>query len=246
MSTAIGAGGRMGPIRDLARHRRSRTLTAKDLGLLGLLRCPADQPYRHEQKISALQEELALLRQGFEKLGCGLIIVRAGKSASRMTEGARHLLAEYFGSSRQPDRLPDILERWLPRQTKARGSTDTRGSTGRGPDSWKPLLVNRADKCLVVRPVSAPDRTLLILHEQQPTRPETLMTLGLSKREAEVLAWVTEGKTNAEIATILGTSARTVDKHLERVYRKFNVETRTAAASRAIAIGSPTSAATGP
>jgi DNA-binding CsgD family transcriptional regulator len=64
-----------------------------------------------------------------------------------------------------------------------------------------------------------------------PARP--LKARGLSDREAEVLGWVMEGKTNPEIATILGLSRRTVHHHLENIYRKLGVETRTAAAKMA-------------
>jgi DNA-binding CsgD family transcriptional regulator len=55
----------------------------------------------------------------------------------------------------------------------------------------------------------------------------------LTAREREVLGWVTAGKTNAQIGAILGTSPRTVAKHLERIYEKLGVESRTAAAMRA-------------
>jgi DNA-binding CsgD family transcriptional regulator len=54
----------------------------------------------------------------------------------------------------------------------------------------------------------------------------------LTPREREVVGWVAAGKTNAQIATIVGASVRTVAKHLERVYEKLGVETRTAAAMR--------------
>ncbi|MCB1889947.1 MAG: response regulator transcription factor [Rhodocyclaceae bacterium] len=56
----------------------------------------------------------------------------------------------------------------------------------------------------------------------------------LTAREAEVLFWVIKGKTNRDIGDILGTSPRTVHKHLEHVFEKLGVETRTAAASLAI------------
>jgi DNA-binding CsgD family transcriptional regulator len=56
----------------------------------------------------------------------------------------------------------------------------------------------------------------------------------LTPREREVLDWVAAGKTNRDIATILGASPRTVEKHLERIYEKLGVETRTAAVMRAI------------
>jgi len=56
----------------------------------------------------------------------------------------------------------------------------------------------------------------------------------LTPREREVLDWVAAGKTNRDVAAILGASPRTVEKHLERIYEKLGVETRTAAVMRAI------------
>ena len=56
----------------------------------------------------------------------------------------------------------------------------------------------------------------------------------LTAREAEVLYWVAQGKTNRDIGEILGTSPKTVTKHLEHVFEKLGVETRTAAAARVI------------
>ncbi len=53
----------------------------------------------------------------------------------------------------------------------------------------------------------------------------------LTLREREVLRWLARGKSNAEIATILGISSATVGKHLEHIYPKLGVENRTAAAS---------------
>jgi DNA-binding NarL/FixJ family response regulator len=55
--------------------------------------------------------------------------------------------------------------------------------------------------------------------------------LGLTTREGEVLSWLSKGKTNRDIAQILGLSPRTVDKHLEQIYAKLGVENRTAAAA---------------
>jgi len=55
----------------------------------------------------------------------------------------------------------------------------------------------------------------------------------LTRREAEVLRWVAAGKSDAQIGSILGISARTVQKHLEHAYQKLGVENRTAAAMRA-------------
>jgi DNA-binding NarL/FixJ family response regulator len=56
----------------------------------------------------------------------------------------------------------------------------------------------------------------------------------LTRREAEVLLWVSYGKTNLTVSEILGISPRTVNKHLEQVFRKLGVETRAAAAALAV------------
>ena len=56
----------------------------------------------------------------------------------------------------------------------------------------------------------------------------------LTAREAEVLYWVVKGKTNRDIGDILGSSPATAKKHLERIYVKLGVETRTAAAGMAM------------
>jgi len=64
---------------------------------------------------------------------------------------------------------------------------------------------------------------------------ETMMqNFKLTLRVAEVLYWVAKGKTNRDIGDILGSSPATVKKHLEHVYEKLGVETRTAAANLAM------------
>lgn len=64
--------------------------------------------------------------------------------------------------------------------------------------------------------------------------PTDLEPLGLTPREAEVLFWVARGKTNDEIATVLGIGLTTVKKHLESTFNKLGVENRTTAAAMAL------------
>jgi DNA-binding NarL/FixJ family response regulator len=65
--------------------------------------------------------------------------------------------------------------------------------------------------------------------------------LGLTPRVAETLLWLTQGKTNGEIATILGNSESTVKKHVLEIFDKLGVETRTAASLRGLEVlSSPT------
>jgi DNA-binding NarL/FixJ family response regulator len=60
--------------------------------------------------------------------------------------------------------------------------------------------------------------------------------LGLTDREAETLIWVAQGKSNADIATILGNSEKTVKKTMGHIFEKLGLESRTAAALRAVEI----------
>ena len=59
--------------------------------------------------------------------------------------------------------------------------------------------------------------------------PEKLLALGLTRREGEVMHWIAQGKSNSDIATILESSPRTVAKHIEHIFLKLKVESRTAA-----------------
>ncbi|GIX47894.1 MAG: hypothetical protein KatS3mg131_2105 [Candidatus Tectimicrobiota bacterium] len=77
-------------------------------------------------------------------------------------------------------------------------------------------------------PGEAGSVTLLLEEHRQALSPEPLRRLGLTPREAEVLFWVAQGKSNGEIATILALRPRTVAKHLEHIYAKLLVENRTA------------------
>ena len=106
----------------------------------------------------------------------------------------------------------------------------------------------------VTKPVRPPEvlariaahlRTARQLQDAVRNAPDTLddatlaarltAAFALTSREAEVLFWVIKGKTNRDIGDILGTSPRTVNKHLEHVFEKLGVETRTAAANVAMA-----------
>lgn len=83
---------------------------------------------------------------------------------------------------------------------------------------------------LLVRRFTEPGRDDLVMlaleEEHAPPGPAVLCTLGLTPRQAEVAYWVAQGKTNPEIAMILGASPRTIDKHMERILARLGVENR--------------------
>lgn len=61
-----------------------------------------------------------------------------------------------------------------------------------------------------------------------------LQTLGLTQREAEVLLWVAQGKSNHDVGILLNMAEKTVKKHLTSIFSKLGVESRTAASLRAL------------
>ena len=96
--------------------------------------------------------------------------------------------------------------------------------------------VSKVGSLLLHRFTEKSDEKLTVLYlveEHAPAGPAELVRLGLTPRQGEVLYWIAQGKTNAEIAIILGTSPRTVDKHVEQLLERLGVENRLAAAAKA-------------
>ncbi|MGV8996646.1 MAG: response regulator [Parvibaculaceae bacterium] len=85
---------------------------------------------------------------------------------------------------------------------------------------------------------SRADEFLIRLREGTAASEEDILRkhLALTAREAEVLLWITQGKSNRDVAEILNFSPRTVNKHLEQIFQKLNVENRTAAAMLAVQV----------
>ena len=110
-----------------------------------------------------------------------------------------------------------------------------RARPGRKPRSWPRFPATSSSGCNIWAS-SAPNEFLLRLAKDSgtDTPAEFSSELGLTTREGEVLSWLSKGKTNRDIAQILGLSPRTVDKHLEQIYSKLGVENRTAAAAIAV------------
>jgi DNA-binding response OmpR family regulator/DNA-binding CsgD family transcriptional regulator len=130
--------------------------------------------------------------------------------------------------------------------------TDSLGAAGAEelvlPEALRQWLDAAQKKSVAKATVSFPDHPELQLHymgkdggnefllrlakDTSANLPAEFTTeLGLTTREGEVLSWLSKGKTNRDIAQILGLSPRTVDKHLEQIYAKLGVENRTAAAA---------------
>jgi DNA-binding CsgD family transcriptional regulator len=172
----------------------------------------------------------AHVERALDILDEGVVLLTPTAKVQWMSSRARERFATYFGPECSADDvLPEPVIAWLRRHAEP--------DAHEAPPPRAPLVVTRKSRQLVIRFLSRGAEALLALGERYASiPPDALRQLGLSRRETEVLAWVTEGKRNGEIATILGASGRTIDKHVEHILRKLGVENRTAAASRALAV----------
>ncbi len=205
--------------------RSRRDYSERDRLLLDMLR-------PHVQRIAGLTSLVEQLAEGVTSLSGietgyahGLAALDRAGRARFMTTGARRLLEAHFGRVRARDRLPGLVRRWV--LANARGLHD-----GEVPCAIEPLVARREARTLTIWHRPTADGHVVLMEERTEERlPPHVARWGLTPREAEVLAWVAEGKTSSETAVILGTRPRTIDKHLERIFMKLGVENRTAAAA---------------
>jgi DNA-binding NarL/FixJ family response regulator len=112
---------------------------------------------------------------------------------------------------------------------------DLRSGMNLGADDYLTKPVANSD---LVRAIEARLRRLE-LQAKREFKPdfssvEPLKKLGLTPRATEALLWLAQGKTNADIATILGVTESTIKKHVQEMFEKLGVETRGAAMVRAL------------
>jgi DNA-binding response OmpR family regulator/DNA-binding CsgD family transcriptional regulator len=142
---------------------------------------------------------------------------------------ARELMRRHFGAGEAGvEHAPAGLCEWVRARTGAAAAADVG-------DTWSCVTGRQRLQCSL-HPASAEDEWLVVLTESSNGAAIEALSLQfrLTAREAEVLYWVAQGKTNRDIGDILGTRPKTITKHLEHVFEKLGVETRTAAASRVL------------
>jgi CheY-like chemotaxis protein/DNA-binding CsgD family transcriptional regulator len=188
-------------------------------------------------------------RNALDAFGYASITVRLLGNSSAGVEGdgkllwqtplARDLLLRYFGTSAPV--TPEPVLNWLRRHAAdAPGFEQSqleppRFSIELGPRRLTFRLHQQTGDGQASAEAGSGD-WLIVMREISDDAVVEAMTLSfkLTAREAEVLYWVVKGKINRDIGEILGASPATVKKHLERVYVKLGVETRTAAAGMAM------------
>ena len=192
-------------------------------------------------KPSAVEEMLARIRvhlanarltqsarAALDVSGRYLLAVNSAGKIMWATPQAQKLLSDTLGPGGDDDVvLPEPIPQWLDQARQ--------GKAGSKAAITAALPGNEQLRLQYMGKLGANEFLLRLAKDSGSETPaEFSSELGLTAREGEVLSWLSKGKTNRDIAQILGLSPRTVDKHLEQIYSKLGVENRTAAAAIAV------------
>ncbi len=210
-----------------ALHRDQWTFTERDRLLLNLLRPHLVQAYQNAHALHKTQQEAKQFQQSLEQLQ--VIILDQDFRVQLMSAETAQCLQTYFPGVSCAGQLPDFVGSWV------RYQVDRLHSPLELPSSRLSLTIELAGRKLILRLV--PDRAaghyLLLLEEQESLSLKALDYLGLSRRETQVLLGLIKGLNNYAIAEQFGIKSGTVRKHLENIYRKLQVQSRSEAISTA-------------
>lgn len=212
----------------VALNRSRRDFSERDRAMLDLLRPHLACAYRKALLIAELGAQLESCCVSADGAGTASLVTTCRGRILQMDAGARRLISKYFPAhARATAYLPPPLREWLAAQ---RAQCANAGGDLPAPPVYR--TTHERDSLsvhLTLQPDLASVR--LVLSEcVGGGGKERLEALGLTDREAEVLCWLARGQTNREIGGALHISPRTVQKHLEHIFEKLRVETRTAAA----------------
>jgi DNA-binding NarL/FixJ family response regulator len=166
-------------------------------------------------------------RAALDVSGRYLLAVNSAGKLLWATPQAQRLLSDTLADADEDFVLPDPMPQWLDQTQKSKPGSKS-ATMASFPD-------NEQLRLQYMGKLGANEFLLRLAKDTSGDIPaEFYSELGLTTREGEVLSWLSKGKTNRDIAQILGLSPRTVDKHLEQIYAKLGVDNRTAAATIAV------------
>ena len=216
----------------VVKSSHKRDFSSKEKFILDILQSHINQACRNSLYFEDLAKSVASFRPIGEQIPCGVIVVDSEGRAFFMNKLAEGYLQSYFWSDLKKGPYSTC---GLPGEIKLliEGFREENLSFSFFP---RPLEKGEEGKKLRVQVSVLPQEEanpsggFMILLEESPE----MESHGLSEREIEVLEWVTQGKTNKQIAEILGISPLTVKTHLEHIYAKLGVWNRTEATTLAL------------
>jgi DNA-binding CsgD family transcriptional regulator len=215
----------------LALNRERRDFSDREVELLDILSPHISQLHRLAEERSHTNRAIEAWGEVARRADRAVVLVAVGDSRAELPQSARGWLRHQLPQDdHRSGALPPTLAAWL---HNARRRLD---ANGHQPELSAPLVLERDGARLTVEYLPAtgggePD-ALLLEHRDNGLTEDRLRTLGLTSREAEVLACVDRGLTDMQIAVELAVSPRTVGKHLEHAYVKLGVPNRMAAVAK--------------
>jgi DNA-binding CsgD family transcriptional regulator len=210
----------------VALYRRTPDFSERDRLVLSVLRLHLVQVHEAARVITRVSHGPARAALG-RTTGHEMVMIDGSGAIQRMSRRAHAWLTEHFGVRLPRMSLPEPLRLWIRHQEDA-----LRSVAHELPVPRTPLILEGKETRLIIRLLSGAEESSVVVLErlQAAVRPVSLESrFALTEREAEVLAWVAQGKSNGEVASIVHARPRTIEKHLEHVYKKLGVENRFAA-----------------
>jgi DNA-binding CsgD family transcriptional regulator len=163
--------------------------------------------------LTQVAEERELLRQALtvDEPGRGVILLEDGNDAIAWANAlAQQQMSQFFPLVSKGNLPPQLMDRL--------------SSPG------APLIINAGKSRLRITLIRNGAQRMLRCEElpAEPS-PQALQKLGLTPRQAEVLFWISRGKTNSEIGIILSASVHTINRHVEAIFERLSVESRASA-----------------
>ena len=204
-------------------NRKLSDFSDRDRNLLNTLRPHLTAAFDTARFTSRLEKRLTRQTSVLEHLPEGIVVLNGVSRVEFWTQKARLWMGKYFpGAARNPGALPECVAAWLRQGNTVEGELA---------DPEPVFTKLRGEDYLQLRLIRAePFGRMLVLSESCPTKSaKPLEALGLTQRQAEILLHIAHGCGNEEIARRLHISVRTVQKHLESVFKILKVNSRTAA-----------------
>jgi DNA-binding CsgD family transcriptional regulator len=209
--------------------RERKDFNELEKAILNLMSPHFTTAVRNTNSFEKLQSDQENWQSVAESMGRSIIILDSEVNIKYLSEHSAHLLEKYFAKDKlKIKNLPNYLYRWILRNFEnAKKSEEFHLPL-------KPLTLSENGERLIIQfnYNTSSDLINLFLNEEKDLSVEDLTFLGLTKRETEILYWIACGKSNPEIAILCNISKRTVHKHVEHIYTKLGIETRTAAILR--------------
>jgi DNA-binding CsgD family transcriptional regulator len=205
-----------------AAREKGREFSERDRDVIAALNPHLRQAWQNAIALEEARTSLEQSRTILHTLRVACVTLNANLEMEWCSPEAEGLLAEFFpGRRRKSSCLPESLLSWVKAHPHARAKSFDSGHA-------KPFCLLSLSARLEVRLSfdGSTGRTLFLKRQSLILSAEGFTFPGLTARESEVLYWIAQGRTNGAIATLLSSSPRTINKHIQSIFQKMGVGNR--------------------